>query len=110
MSGASTLSIIVSGSSDMIRHVTAALFFALFSTFGSSPVRADDLIVGKKTFVLPSYTTVVGDTIKSVKVGWEAAGTLNADKSNPDDALLFGHEPHSANTVRKTRQPVIGMQ
>ena len=41
-----------------------------------------DLIVEKKTFEMPSYTTVTGETIKSVKVGWEATGTLNADKSN----------------------------
>jgi homoserine O-acetyltransferase len=31
---------------------------------------------------MPSYTTVAGESIKSVKIGWEAAGTLNADKSN----------------------------
>src|SRR6202047_3297487 len=47
-----------------------------------------DLIVEKKTFELPSYTTVAGDTIKFVKIGWEAAGTLNADKSN---AILITH-------------------
>ena len=29
-----------------------------------------------------------GETIKSVKVGWESAGTLNADKSN---AILITH-------------------
>jgi homoserine O-acetyltransferase/O-succinyltransferase len=33
----------------------------------------------KKTFALPSYTTVAGETIKSVKIGWESAGTLNSD-------------------------------
>ena len=37
---------------------------------------------------MPSYTTVAGETIKSVKIGWEAAGTLNADKSN---AILITH-------------------
>jgi homoserine O-acetyltransferase len=47
-----------------------------------------DLIVEKKTFEMPSYTTVGGATIKNVKIGWEAAGTLNADKSN---AILIGH-------------------
>ena len=35
-----------------------------------------------------SYTTVAGDTIKSVQIGWEAAGTLNADKSN---AIVVTH-------------------
>src|SRR3569623_1418790 len=47
-----------------------------------------DLIVEKKTFTMPSYTTVAGATIKDVKIGWEAAGTLNADKSN---AILITH-------------------
>jgi homoserine O-acetyltransferase len=47
-----------------------------------------DLIVEKKTFELPSYTTVAGATIKNVKIGWESAGTLNADKSN---AILVTH-------------------
>lgn len=49
---------------------------------------AQELIVEKKTFTLPSYTTVGGRTIKDVKVGWEAYGTLNADKSN---AVLVNH-------------------
>jgi len=53
-----------------------------------SPARADDLILEKRTFELPRYTTVAGETIKSVKIGWEAAGTLNADKSN---AILITH-------------------
>jgi homoserine O-acetyltransferase/O-succinyltransferase len=47
-----------------------------------------DLIVEKKTFEMPSYTTVGGAAIKNVKIGWEATGTLNADKSN---AILIMH-------------------
>jgi homoserine O-acetyltransferase len=47
-----------------------------------------DLILEKKTFELLTYTTVAGATIKNVKIGWEAAGTLNADKSN---AILITH-------------------
>ncbi len=47
-----------------------------------------DLIVAKKTFELPRYTTVGGQAIRNVKIGWEAAGTLNADKSN---AILITH-------------------
>jgi len=49
---------------------------------------AQDLIVEKKTFTLPSYTTVAGAAIKDVKIGWQAAGTLNADRSN---AILITH-------------------
>src|SRR3569833_3092911 len=47
-----------------------------------------DLIVEKKPFTMPSYTTVAGATLKDVKIGWESAGTLNADKSN---AILIAH-------------------
>ena len=54
----------------------------------SLAAQAQTLIVEKKTFTLPSYTTVAGATIKDVKIGWEAAGTLNADKSN---AILITH-------------------
>jgi homoserine acetyltransferase len=71
----------------MICHGLAALAALLWMTLGSL-AQADDLIVEKKTFTLPSYTTVAGETIKSVKVGWESAGTLNADKSN---AVLITH-------------------
>jgi homoserine O-acetyltransferase len=73
----------------MIRSLVAAFAVSfVVSTSAGSVAQADDLIVEKKTFALPSYTTVAGDTIKSVKVGWEAAGTLNADKSN---AILVTH-------------------
>ncbi len=57
---------------------------------GSLPALAQsgDLIVEKKTFTLPTYTTAAGATIKNVRIGWEAAGTLNADRSN---AILITH-------------------
>ena len=37
---------------------------------------------------MSDYQTVGGETIKKVTIGWEAAGTLNADKSN---AVLITH-------------------
>lgn len=49
---------------------------------------AQDLIVEKKTFEMPTYTTEAGGTIKNVKIGWQAAGTLNAERSN---AILITH-------------------
>jgi homoserine O-acetyltransferase/O-succinyltransferase len=52
--------------------------------FAQSPA----LIVEKKTFEMPAYTTVAGGTIKNVKIGWQSAGALNADKSN---AILIAH-------------------
>jgi homoserine O-acetyltransferase len=73
----------------MMRYLVAALAvtFVVLTSAGSR-TQANDLIVEKNTFALPRYTTVAGDTIKSVQVGWEAAGTLNADKSN---AILVTH-------------------
>src|SRR3954462_7907487 len=64
--------------------LAAAMAFAAAPAFAQTA----DLIVEKKTFEMPSYTTVAGATIKGVKIGWEAAGTLNADKSN---AILITH-------------------
>jgi homoserine O-acetyltransferase/O-succinyltransferase len=55
---------------------------------GAALAQTGDLIVEKKTFELPSYTTVAGATIQPVRIGWESAGTLNADKSN---AILIAH-------------------
>ncbi len=66
-----------------VRAVALSLFVAL--PFAAS---AQDLIVEKKTFSMPSYTTTGGETIKDVKIGWQAAGTLNADRSN---AILITH-------------------
>ena len=73
-----------------MKHLARALtVMAIVIAFGlASPAEADDLIVEKRTFVLPHYTTVGGATIDDVKIGWEAAGTLNADKSN---AILITH-------------------
>jgi homoserine O-acetyltransferase len=60
----------------------------LFLSPGVAFAQTGELIVEKKTFEMPSYTTVAGATIKNVKIGWESAGTLNADKSN---AILVTH-------------------
>ena len=73
----------------MIREIRATfIVLALAAAPVAASAQSGDLIVEKKTFELPSYTTVAGETIKNVKIGWEAAGTLNADKSN---AILITH-------------------
>jgi homoserine O-acetyltransferase/O-succinyltransferase len=73
----------------MIRPIVVALTAISFGLVSvESHAQSGDVILEKKTFELPSYTTVAGDIIKSVKIGWEAAGTLNADKSN---AILITH-------------------
>jgi homoserine O-acetyltransferase len=64
--------------------IAAWLAWAPATAFAQSA----DLIVEKKTFELDGYTTVAGEVISKVTVGWEAAGTLNADKSN---AILITH-------------------
>lgn len=64
--------------------VLCAVWMISTDAVGQTP----DLIVEKKTFALPTYTTVGGQTIKDVKVGWEAAGKLNADRTN---AILITH-------------------
>ena len=50
--------------------------------------KAQELLVEKKVFELPSFTTQSGRTLKQVKIGWESYGTLNADRSN---AILICH-------------------
>jgi len=69
-----------------VRVFCAAAVAALLSS--PSFAQSGGLIVEKKTFEMPSYTTAAGATIKQVKIGWEAAGALNADKSN---AILITH-------------------
>jgi homoserine O-acetyltransferase len=67
-----------------VRGFTLALALA-----GCAPCAfAQGPIVEKKVFELPRYTTAANATIKNLRVGWEAAGTLNADKSN---AILITH-------------------
>src|SRR4051812_11955111 len=69
-----------------LRGAAAFVFVVVAPTFAIA--QTGGLIVEKKTFEMPSYTTAAGATIKNVKIGWEAAGTLNADKSN---AILITH-------------------
>lgn len=44
--------------------------------------------VDKKTFSMPSYTTINGQTIKDVRIGWESYGKLSAAK---DNVILITH-------------------
>jgi homoserine O-acetyltransferase len=63
-----------------IGAVVLTTFFLLAPV--ASNAQPADIIIEKKTFEMPSYATAAGETIKSVKIGWQAAGTLSADKSN----------------------------
>jgi homoserine O-acetyltransferase/O-succinyltransferase len=71
----------------MGRSFAIAVSLSVLLPFAAG-AQTNDLIVEKKTFEMPRYTTVAGETIKNVRIGWEAAGTLNADKSN---AILITH-------------------
>lgn len=73
-----------------INRAFTCLLVALLTLAAATSVYAQSsgLIVEKKVFELPSYTTVAGVAIKNVRIGWEAAGTLNADRSN---AILITH-------------------
>ena len=57
---------------------------AIAAGFWLAPAGAQqaDLIVEKKVFELPSYTTAGGAVIKNVRIGWEAYGQPNGDRSN----------------------------
>jgi homoserine O-acetyltransferase len=61
------------------------------------------MFVSKKIFELPELTTIGGDRIRDVKVGWESYGELNADKSN---AILICHyfrgTSHAAGKYRES--------
>lgn len=87
----------------------AAAGGGLFAALGlvlllaATPASALDALVQKQTFVLPSYTTVGGATLRNVKIGWEAYGILNAEKNN---AILVTHyfsaTSHAAGKYKET--------
>jgi len=54
----------------------------------SSLSYANTELVEKRVFELPEYTTVGGETIKNVRVGWEAYGELNEAR---DNVILITH-------------------
>ncbi|MCE8038797.1 homoserine O-acetyltransferase [Halomonas sp. MCCC 1A11062] len=54
----------------------------------SMPLAAWDGMVEKQVFEMDEYTTVGGDTIAPVRIGWEAYGTLNEEK---DNVILITH-------------------
>jgi hypothetical protein len=71
-------------SARLARRAAAALVVLAFA----SPVLAYDGPVEKKTFALPSYTTVGGKTIPNARVGYESYGRLNAAG---DNAIFIPH-------------------
>lgn len=65
------------------------IMISIFAFMGLiSPSFALDEIVMKQTFKISQYTTLGGQTIFDVKIGFETYGKLNADKSN---VILITH-------------------
>ncbi len=60
-------------------------FFTLLFSLNALPL---DELVKKEEFKLGSFTTVTGKTIPDVRIGYEAYGKLNTEKSN---AILIAH-------------------
>lgn len=71
-----------------MRCLRVALIFAAALSIVPALAQQSELIVEKKVFELPTYTTAGGVTIKNVRVGWEAYGQPNADRSN---VILITH-------------------
>jgi homoserine O-acetyltransferase/O-succinyltransferase len=61
---------------------------AAFAAFVASSSALAQLMTEKKFFTLPQYTTVGGKAIKSVRVGYETYGKLNAAG---DNAVFVAH-------------------
>lgn len=77
----------VSRHSQAMRHLAGtALATALL--LASASATAWDGLVEKQVFEMEEYTTVGGETIAPVRIGWEAYGTLNEDK---DNVILITH-------------------
>jgi homoserine O-acetyltransferase len=77
----------------MIRFARAARACAAATALAAAvsvagPAAAYEPIVEKKTFTMQSYTTVNGETIQDVRVGWEAYGSLNQAR---DNVILIPH-------------------
>lgn len=72
----------------MLRALRSALLVAFVALASPAFAQGSVGIVEKKVFSMPSYTTVGGQTIKDVKVGWESYGQLNAAR---DNAIIVPH-------------------
>ena len=83
---------------------SVCLIFSLLLLCSHSS-NAYDLLVEKKVFTLPSYTTVGGDVIKDVRFGYELYGNLNAAKDNAVLILpYFSGNGHAAGKFAQTDQ------
>ena len=97
----------------MICRITAVVLTTfLFLALVASNAQSADIIVEKKTFELPSYTTVAGETIKSVKIGWKLGVHSTQINPTPYSLLNTSLAPAmlSGSTRPLIRLPGIGMR
>ncbi|MDX5432399.1 MAG: homoserine O-acetyltransferase [Halomonas sp.] len=69
------------------RHL-AGIALAMLLPLACASAVAWDGLVEKQVFEMDAYTTVSGETIAPLRVGWEAYGTLNEEK---DNVILITH-------------------
>lgn len=93
----------------------AALMAAALSLCAAPSMGQTTMLVEKKVFELPSFTTEGGGTIKNLRIGWESYGTPNADTSNVVLVThFFSGTSHAAGKYSATDQvagywdPIIG--
>ena len=70
------------------RALWAAAVLSIAAPAVAQDAAPTPMIVEKEVFTLPSYTTVGGETIRDVRIGWEAYGTLNEAR---DNVILVTH-------------------
>ena len=68
--------------------IGGALTLLVGLALGAPQAAAYEPLVEKKTFEIDRYTTVNGETIQNLKVGWEAYGSLNKTQ---DNVILVTH-------------------
>jgi homoserine O-acetyltransferase len=88
--------------------IFAALLAITALSAGTAFAQGSVGLVEKKSFAMPSYTTVGGKTIKDVKIGWESYGTLNAAKDNVVIVPHFFSGNSNAAGKYKVDAPVAG--
>src|SRR3990170_7898361 len=66
----------------------SALVISAAALFTAGPSFAYDQLVEKQSFTIAAFTTQGGATIRDMRLGWEAYGTLNAAK---DNVILVAH-------------------
>lgn len=68
--------------------IILSFFILLFSYGCHAQTEAETVFVEKQSFTFENYTTLGGEVIPEVTIGWESYGELNAAK---DNVILITH-------------------